>query len=71
MAETWTDKSKLLGFAIVSTAYFLVALPSKENQMESLPFTVKLYLPIESVTVPLPEVLNTETASIGFLAVIS
>jgi len=39
--------------------------------MESLERMVRLYLPKESVMVPLPEVLITATASKGLLAEIS
>ncbi len=56
---------------MVSTGYFMVDLPIMENQMESLRGTLKLYLPIESVIAPLPEVLITATASKGLLAEIS
>ncbi len=56
---------------MVSTGYFMVDLPIMENQIESLRGTRMLYLPMESVIVPLPEVLITATASKGLLAEIS
>ena len=56
---------------MVSTGYFMVDFPIKENQIESVFFTVSIYLPVESVIVPLPEVLCTATASNGLLAEIS
>jgi hypothetical protein len=62
---------KLSVFWIVSTGYFIVAFPMSENQIESVLKTVKIYLPSESVMVPLPEVLKTATASRGLLAEIS
>ncbi len=49
----------------------MVALPMSENQMESFAFTVIVYLPNESVSVPRPEVLITPTASSGLRALIS
>jgi len=56
---------------MVSTGYFIVVLLSNENQMESVVFTVRLYLPNESVSVPLPDELSTATASMGLRAEIS
>ena len=56
---------------MVSMGYFMVDFPINENQMESVVFTVSKYLPVESVIVPLPEVLCTATDSSGLLAEIS
>jgi hypothetical protein len=58
-------------FEIVSTGYFMVFFPIIENQIESFTSMVKLYLPAESVIVPLPLVLCTATASNGLRAVTS
>jgi len=49
----------------------MVDLLIMENQRESVVLTVKLYLPKESVIVPLPEVLITATASKGLRAEMS
>jgi hypothetical protein len=63
--------SKELVFLMVSTGYFTVSLFKSLKKMESLARMVRLYLPKESVIVPLPDVLITATASNGFLADIS
>jgi len=49
----------------------MVFFPIIENQIESFTSMVKLYLPAESVIVPLPLVLCTATASNGLRAVTS